>query len=86
MINQPSYERAVAAFKLLQNYDFVFVRRSDGSYSYAILSGRSFAPIKGAKNNATEECMTFVINGSGCTEMIRQEHWSDKVQLVSMEG
>ena len=70
----------------LRKHDFAFVKRSDGSYSYAILACRSFEPIKGAKNDDTEECMTFVMNDIGSTKMIKQRHWSAFVCLVSMEG
>ena len=83
IINEQTNIRAVNS---LRKHDFAFVKRRDGSYSYAILACRSFEPIKGAKNDHTEECMTFVMNDTGSTKMIRQRHWSEFVCLISMEG
>ena len=71
------------AIDMLQKHDFAFVKRSDGSYSYAILAFRSFEPIK--KGTGTEECMTFVTNESGSTKIIRERHWSELVRPASME-
>lgn len=71
----------------LKKYDFAFVKRSDGSYSYAILADRSFAPMKGAsKPESTEECMRFVMGVSGMTKMVRKRNWRKCIRLVSMEG
>merc|ERR1719296_222792 len=66
---------------MLQKHDFAFVKRSDGSYSYAILAFRSFEPIK--KGTGTEECMTFVTNKIGSTKIIRERHWSEFIRMPS---
>ena len=73
MINEPISEQATKAVDVLRKHDFAFVKRSDGSYSYAILAYRS------------EESMTFVMNGSGSTKMISKRHWSKLIRLVASE-
>ena len=68
----------------LQKHDFAFIKRSDGSFTYAILAGRA---IRNKKNDdtATEECMTFVMDQFGATKMIRQRNWNEFVCLVCPE-
>mmetsp|Transcript_26798 Transcript_26798/g.50782 ORF Transcript_26798/g.50782 Transcript_26798/m.50782 type:complete len:277 (-) Transcript_26798:9-839(-) len=79
-------EQAIQAIGSLDEHDFAFIKRSDGSYSYAILARRSMEPIKGADNNDTaksmEECMTFVMSEAGATKMVRRRNWSNSVRLV----
>ena len=67
----------------LKKHDFAFVKRSDGSYSYAILACRLMEPIKGTNN--TEECMTFVMSDVGATKIVRKSNWSEYIRLVSMK-
>jgi len=85
MIIEPISGRSLQAINSLQKHDFAFVKRSDGSYSYAILAYRSSEPIKGRANKnsaiAEEECMIFVMNGIGNTKTIRQRYWSEFVRL-----
>ena len=83
MITEPTSERAVRSIDSLRQYDFVFVKRSDGSYSYAILAYRSMELIKG--RNKREECMTFAMTDTGATKMVRRRSWHRVVRLVSME-
>lgn len=82
----PTHRQALAALGSLQQHDFAFVRRSDGSFSYAILAYRHVAPMKGAegrsKNKPQEECMTFVMSERGTTKMVRKRFWSEFVRLV----
>ena len=78
MITDPTSQ----AIGTLQKHDFAFIKRSDGSYSYAILAFRSFEPIK--KGTGTEECMTFVTNETGSTKIIRERHWREFVRPASM--
>mmetsp|Transcript_27936 Transcript_27936/g.58999 ORF Transcript_27936/g.58999 Transcript_27936/m.58999 type:complete len:223 (-) Transcript_27936:50-718(-) len=61
----------------LNRHDFAFVKRSDGSYSYAILAFRT--------NNDAEESMVFVMSDDGCTKSIREKHWAKLIRLVSKE-
>ena len=65
----------------LQKHDFAFIKRSDGSFTYAILAGRDIRNKKNCKR-ATEECMTFVMNRAGATKMIRKCHWSEYVYAL----
>jgi len=60
-----------AEVNTLENGEFAFVRRSNGSYSYAILFEH------------TEDCMVFVIDDAGATKRISKKHWSNMVRLVS---
>jgi len=83
MITEASSERGIEAVSTLNKHDFAFIKRSDGSYSYAILAYRSTKPIKGIPE--VEECMTFVISSAGATKMIRKRHWSEIIHLVSTE-
>lgn len=69
-------EDAARAVDALQKHDYAFVRRSDGSYSYAILAYRSFEQSRG-------ELMTFVVRDDGSTKTIRRKHWGELVRLVS---
>lgn len=83
MITEPTPGHAIQAASLLGKHDFAFVRRSDGSFSYAILAYRSREPIRSKKNGEThEDCMTFVMGPDGTTKMIRKRFWSDFVRLV----
>jgi len=89
MIIEPTSEQAIQAVSSLNKHDFAFVKRSDGSYSYAILAYRSMEPIKGIKDansNNTEECMVFVMSDAGSTKMIRKHHWSKFVRLPTTQG
>eukprot|EP00585_Thalassiosira_rotula_P011222 CAMPEP_0196159516 /NCGR_PEP_ID=MMETSP0910-20130528/46362_1 /TAXON_ID=49265 /ORGANISM="Thalassiosira rotula, Strain GSO102" /LENGTH=378 /DNA_ID=CAMNT_0041424437 /DNA_START=64 /DNA_END=1203 /DNA_ORIENTATION=- len=89
MIIEPTSEQAIQAVNSLNKHDFAFVKRSDGSYSYAILAYRSMEPIKGTKHansNNTEECMVFVMSDAGSTKMVRKHHWSKFVRLPTTQG
>jgi len=72
-------ELAARAVDALRRNDFAFVKRSDGSWSYAALTDRSVNPIKG-------EGMTFVMNGTGSTKVVRRRYWGECVRLVAAEG
>jgi len=85
MIIEPTSDQAIQVISSLKKHDFAFVKRSCGSYSYAILAYRSMEPIKGAIDKSMEECMTFVMSDVGSTKMVRKRH-SHFVRLVSMEG
>mmetsp|Transcript_11359 Transcript_11359/g.27948 ORF Transcript_11359/g.27948 Transcript_11359/m.27948 type:complete len:322 (-) Transcript_11359:62-1027(-) len=74
MIMDPS----IQAIGTLQKHDFAFIKRSDGSYTYAILACRSFVHIK--EGTETEKCMTFVMHVKGTTKVIRERHWNDFIR------
>eukprot|EP00585_Thalassiosira_rotula_P013959 CAMPEP_0196184580 /NCGR_PEP_ID=MMETSP0911-20130528/34230_1 /TAXON_ID=49265 /ORGANISM="Thalassiosira rotula, Strain GSO102" /LENGTH=161 /DNA_ID=CAMNT_0041454799 /DNA_START=33 /DNA_END=515 /DNA_ORIENTATION=- len=86
MTIEPTSEQATRAVTSLKTHDFAFVKRSDGSFSFAILAYRSTKPLKGAEDtSATEECMNFVMSDNGATKTVREKHWSEFVRLVSVE-
>ena len=86
MIVEPTDEQACRAADSLDNHDFAFVRRSDGSFSYAIMAYRSVEPPERGNQKSTEECMTFAMSGVGSTKKVRKKHWGKYVRLVSMDG
>ena len=55
----------------LEKHDFAFVKRWDGSYSYAILAYRTY------------ESMVFVMDDTGATKRIGIKKWSNFVRLVA---
>mmetsp|Transcript_23506 Transcript_23506/g.42460 ORF Transcript_23506/g.42460 Transcript_23506/m.42460 type:complete len:410 (+) Transcript_23506:104-1333(+) len=83
---EDSSEQTFQAVSSLKNHDFAFIKRSNGSYSFAILAYRSMEPIKGDKTKSSKECMVFVISDNGATKMVREKDWSETVRLVSVEG
>jgi hypothetical protein len=85
MIIEHACGQAFQAASSLDTHDFAFVRRSDGSFSYAILAYRSMPPISG-NNTSIEESMAFVMSGDGSTKIISRRHWGKYVCLVSMDG
>ena len=91
LITEPSYKRYLSSTQALNKQEFAFIKRSNGSFSYAILAHRSMEPPKnmglastGANSEVMlEECMTFVMNETGSTKMIRQRFWAEHVRLVA---
>lgn len=63
----------------LKNYDFAFIKRTDGSWTYAILAYRS---INENGSDPKEECMMFVMNEEGSTKMIKKPQWADFIRCV----
>ena len=86
MIIEPTSEQAIQDISLLNKHDFAFVKRSDGSHSFAILAYHSMEPTKESSKESMEECMTFVISEDGATKMVRKSRWSESIHLVFMEG
>eukprot|EP00956_Cyclotella_meneghiniana_P038816 scaffold160318_cov23-Cyclotella_meneghiniana.AAC.1 len=62
----------------LKTHDFAFVKRSDGSWTYAILAGH-------CKDIDNEEAMVFVMNEKGCTKLIKQRDWAKLIRCVATE-
>ena len=54
----------------LKPYDFAFIRRRDGTWTYAILACRSL------------EYMMFVLNDQGTTKTIQKRHWKSFIRCV----
>ncbi len=68
MIAPRSTEQVIRAIISLKKHDFAFVKRSNGSFSYAILA------------NKTDEAMVFVMSESGATKKIQKRYWCDFVR------
>ena len=75
-------DKAVRAVESLQNQDFAFIKRSDGTYCYAILAQRTRISTERNKGDS-DEIMVFVVNESGSTKLLRKSRWRDSVCLVS---
>lgn len=61
----------------LKQHDFAFIKRADGSWTYAILAHRYVS--KG------EECMMFVLTEEGSTKTIKKKQWANFVRIVAVE-
>eukprot|EP00571_Detonula_confervacea_P008007 CAMPEP_0172315980 /NCGR_PEP_ID=MMETSP1058-20130122/26839_1 /TAXON_ID=83371 /ORGANISM="Detonula confervacea, Strain CCMP 353" /LENGTH=300 /DNA_ID=CAMNT_0013030191 /DNA_START=47 /DNA_END=949 /DNA_ORIENTATION=- len=73
----------------LQKHDFAFIKRTDGSFSYAILAFRSLElPHHKRKSYdvSLEEYMAFVMSGTGTIKMLNRKRWSKDIWLPSMVG
>lgn len=64
----------------LKNYDFAFIKRTDGSWTYAILAYRS----NDDDDDDQEECMMFVMNAAGSTKVIKRHQWAKYVRCVAV--
>jgi hypothetical protein len=67
----------------LKNCDFAFVKRTDGSWTFAILACRIFLEGRNKQADLKEECMLFVISEGGCTKIIRKPHWAEFIRIVA---
>lgn len=85
MIAEPTPTRAFDAANKLQKHDFAFIKRSNGSYSYAILADRSkdHDATNGTDSENIDECMVFVMNDAASVKRITKRHWGDLIRLVS---
>ena len=72
-----SSQNAMQQVSTLMKYDFAFIKRSNGLYSYAILAYRS--------NDNKGESLTFVMDDKGCTKMIRKKYWCEYIRLVNTD-
>jgi hypothetical protein len=76
MIIQDDPQEVFDQVSQLKQHDFAFIRRTDGLWTYAILS-HSFVDDEG------EECMMFVMHQNGSTKTIRKKKWVSFVRLVA---
>eukprot|EP00956_Cyclotella_meneghiniana_P024146 scaffold48140_cov68-Cyclotella_meneghiniana.AAC.10 len=60
----------------LKTHDFAFVKRSDGSWTYAILAGY-------CKDTNNEDIMVFVTNKKGGSKAIKIRDWAKLVRPVA---
>ena len=61
----------------LKNYDFAFVKRSNGSWTYAILAHRSQG------SSCEDEIMMFVTDEKGCTKVIAESDWASFIRCLA---
>ena len=71
MIIKSTTQEAMEDADSLQKYNFAFIKRSDGSFTYAILFRRS------------SDSLTFVMDTNGSTKEVSRKRWSEMVRLVS---
>ena len=81
MIIKPTFEEAGFAADSLNVHNYAFVKRSDGSFSYAIVANRL-----GSKNTsgteAREECLLFVVDSNGSIKKLYKKSWNRSVRLI----
>jgi hypothetical protein len=78
MIIKPCPQSALEKASQLQNYDFAFIRRTDESWTYAILA-KNHLP----SSDSNEEYMIFVMNTRGSTKIIKKKLWASYVRCVA---
>lgn len=71
MVIDSNPSSAASKVSTLKNYDFAFIKRTDGLWTYAILAYR------------TEESMMFVMNETGSTKIIKKRQWAEYVRCVA---
>ena len=84
MIIEPTSTGTTHAVSSLSKHDRAFVKRPDGSFSYATVAYRCMKPSKSdGRNSVTmEECIVFVVSSDGSTKLIRNS-MNDCVRLVA---
>jgi negative regulator of sigma E activity len=80
MMIEPCPQAALEKASQLRNYDFAFIKRSNESWTYAILAHRHLANF-----DSSEEHMVFVMNKRGSTKIIKKKHWASYVRCVARE-
>jgi len=60
---------------LLKSHDFAFIKRTDESWTYSILSYR-------AVDESLEEYMVFVLSVGGSTKRIKKRQWAEYIRCV----
>jgi hypothetical protein len=59
----------------LKQYDFAFIKRTDGSWTYALLAYRYV--------DEGKECMLFVLDQGGLMKVIKKTQWSNFIRMVA---
>jgi hypothetical protein len=62
----------------LKLHNFAFIKRTDGSWTYALLAHRYF-------DADEEECMMFVLQEDGSKKTIKKRQWASFVRAVANE-
>ena len=83
--------QTTACIDTLGRYDFAFVKRSNGTYSYSILAYRTNSTDTTSGSSSSDihdekgECMAFVIDDIGSTKIISKKYWKKYIRLVASE-
>jgi hypothetical protein len=92
MLIECTPNRATQDVGMLKTHDFVWIKRSNGLYTYAILANRSSSPSPScaSTNGSTttadsddKEYMYFVLNDCGATKMVYKNNWSKCIRFVN---
>eukprot|EP00569_Conticribra_weissflogii_P008164 CAMPEP_0171339254 /NCGR_PEP_ID=MMETSP0878-20121228/7843_1 /TAXON_ID=67004 /ORGANISM="Thalassiosira weissflogii, Strain CCMP1336" /LENGTH=299 /DNA_ID=CAMNT_0011841151 /DNA_START=89 /DNA_END=988 /DNA_ORIENTATION=- len=80
MIVVSDEDAALESASSLKNFDFAFIKRGDGHWSYSILAYRSHET-----SNKAKDYMVFILDKSGATKTIKRSKWGSYVRLVAKE-
>ncbi len=80
MIVENDEDAALKSASSLKNFDFAFIKRGDGHWSYSILAYRSHET-----SNKAKDYMVFILDKSGATKTIQRTKWGSYVRLVAKE-
>ena len=82
MIIEPSPKKATEKVSCLEIHDFAWIKRSNGSWTYAILAYKSLVEnILGIK----AECLVFMVSIRGATKSIKKHQWVECIRQVASE-
>ena len=72
-----SHHQSFIEASKIKTYDFAFIRRNDGSWTYAICATQF--------KEAGEDCMLFVLNETGATKVLKRRFWADFIRPVAAQ-
>lgn len=79
--SSPSKQETLLQISSLKTHSFVFIRRSNSQWTYAILADR---PVPQDGNERGEEAsMRFVVDKKGSTKVLKKRHWVKYIRLVN---
>ena len=78
MIVASSLQEANERVSKLKRFDFAFIRRSDGSWTYGILALQT-------RDGSDNDYMMFVLDGTGATKLFRRQEWAGCIRRVARE-
>ncbi|KAL3773826.1 hypothetical protein ACHAWO_006930 [Cyclotella atomus] len=79
MIVQDCPQAALERVSQLKDHDVAFIKRTDNSWTYAVLVHRYVSNAEG------DDCMLFVMNQTGATKTIKKDQWASFVRLVAAD-
>ena len=82
IIIESSTQKATEMVSRLKIHDFAWIKRSNGSWTYAILAYKSY--IENALG-IKEECLVFAMSTRGATRAIKKHQWAECIRLVAAE-